>query len=84
MKRLVTSLDDRNDLVIHQHVNLFFYMQKIEELKALSDQCQEVRKNLEALTCRVEKNYRLNFAQWRKDARWLNSYLAREKWKSIL
>ncbi|MDZ7646006.1 MAG: hypothetical protein U5K54_01850 [Cytophagales bacterium] len=84
MKRLVTRLDDRNDLVIHQHVNLFFYMQKIEELKALSGQVQEVRKILESLTCRVEENYHHCFTQWRKDARWLNSYLAREKWKSIL
>ncbi len=79
MKCLVTSLDDRNDLVIHQHVNLFFYMQKIEELKTLSGQIQEVRKTLESLTCRVEENYHNCFTQWRKDARWLNSYLAREK-----
>ncbi len=85
MQRIVTHLNDRNDLVLHQQVNQFFYMQKAEELKMLLDQFDDLRKSLESLTCRIDENYSLCFAQWRKDVRWLNTYLQnRERAKSVL
>jgi len=85
MQRLVACLNDRNNLVVHQQVNQFFYMQKIEGLKMLLSQFDDLRKNLEVLTSRIDETYDLCFEQWRKDARWLNTYVTyRENTKSIL
>jgi len=45
MQRLATYLNDRNDLVTHQQVNQFFYMQKTEDfLPVLYGACPEERK----------------------------------------
>jgi prefoldin subunit 5 len=69
MQRIVTHLNDRNDLVLHQQVNQFFYMQKIEELNVLLSQFDEINENLDALTSRIDEYYSLCFTQWCKDDR---------------
>lgn len=84
MQSIVTHLKDRNDLVLHQQVNQFFYMQKIEELKMLLCQFDEINESLAALTSRIDEHYSMCFAQWCKDARWLNTHHLRERPKSIL
>lgn len=84
MQQLVTYLNDRNDLVTHQQVNQFFYMQKTEELKLLLKQFEETKQILQSLTSRIDENYILCFVQWRKDVRWINSCKSRERRKSIL
>jgi division protein CdvB (Snf7/Vps24/ESCRT-III family) len=84
MQRLVTYLNDRNNLILHQQVNQFFYMQKIEELKMLIQQFEEINKNLDAVTARIHEHYSLCFAQWSKDARWVNLQHFQERSKSIL
>lgn len=84
MQRIVTHLNDRYDLVLHQQVNQFFYMQKIEELKVLLSQFDETSKSLEMVASRIDEHYSLCFAQWCKDARWLNTHHLRERPKSIL
>lgn len=84
MQHLANYLNDRNNLVIHQQVDQLFYMQKIEELKILLSQFEEISKRLETLRSRIDENYSLCFAQWCKDSRWLNSHNIRERSKSIL
>lgn len=84
MQRLVTYLNDRNDLVTHQQVNQFFYMQKIEELKMLLKQFEETKQMLQSLTRRIDEHYLLCFEQWRKDVRWINSHQSCERKRSIL
>ena len=78
MEALVTYLNDRSDLMAHQQVNQFFYMQKIEELQTLLRQFNDATERVEMLAFRIDQSYRLCFAQWRKDARWLNSYSHRD------
>lgn len=84
MQRLVIYLNERNNLILHQQVNQFFYMQKIEELKMLLRQLEEINKSLDVVTLRIHEHYRLCFAQWSKDARWINLQHFPEKPKSIL
>jgi division protein CdvB (Snf7/Vps24/ESCRT-III family) len=84
MQRLVTYLNERNNLILHQQVNQFFYMQKIEELKMLLKQLEEINKSLDAVTLRIHEHYSLCFAQWSKDARWVNLQHFPERPKSIL
>ncbi len=84
MELLVGDLRVRKDLVIHQRINLFFYMQKIEELKMLLEQIDEIRRELERMSSQLQTNYDLCVTRWYEDARWLNSYIMRERWKSIL
>ena len=84
MQRLVTYLNERNNLILHQQVNQFFYMQKIEELKMLLRQLEEINKSLDAVTLRIHEHYGLCFAQWSKDARWVNLQQFPERPKSIL
>ncbi|PZR02896.1 MAG: hypothetical protein DI539_27305 [Flavobacterium psychrophilum] len=84
MQYLVTYLNDRNDLVVHQQLNQSFYMQKIEELKLLAAKFDEIKKTFDTLASGIEEKYNLCFEQWRKDARWLNSYNLNKRRKSIL
>jgi len=84
MQHLVTYLNDRNDLVVHQQLNQSFYMQKIEELRLLTAKYDEIKKSLDTLASGIEEKYNLCFEQWRKDARWLNSYNLNKRRKSIL
>jgi len=84
MQRLVTYLNERDNLILHQQVNQFFYMQKIEELKMLLRQLEEINKSLDAVTLRIHAHYSLCFAQWSKDARWVNLQQFPERPKSIL
>ncbi|MFZ6013682.1 MAG: hypothetical protein ACOYXT_25305 [Bacteroidota bacterium] len=84
MQHLVVYLNDRNDLVVHQQLNQSFYMQKIEELKLLTAKFDEVRKSLDIMASAIEEKYNVCFEQWRKDARWLNSYNMNKRRKSIL
>lgn len=84
MQRLVTYLNERNSLILHQQVNQFFYMEKIEELKMLLSQFEEINKSLEGVALRIHEHYSLCFAQWSKDARWLNTQHIPEPPKSIL
>jgi hypothetical protein len=83
MQHLVTYLDSHNELVIHQHVNQSYYMQKIVELKMFHSQFDEI-KTFETLTSRIDDHYNLCFLQWYKDARWLNTYQRLERTKAIL
>jgi nitrous oxide reductase len=84
MQHLVTYLNDRNDLVVHQQLNQSFYLQKIDELTMLTTKFDEIKKSLDILTSGIEENYNLCFEQWRKDARWLNSYKLNKRRKAIL
>src|SRR5690606_26292525 len=84
MQRLVTYLNERNNLILHQQVNQYFYMQKIEELKMLLRQLEEINKCLDAVSLRNREHFRLCFAQWSKDAGWVNLQLCPERPKSIL
>lgn len=83
MQRLVTYLNERNNLILHQQVNQFFYMQKIEELKMLLRQLEEINKSLDAVTLCIHEHYSLCFAQWSKDARWVNTYGQQQRLKSV-
>ncbi len=84
MQHLVTYLDCRNDLTIHQHVNQSYYMQKIVELKMLLRQSEESNRTLETINSRIDNHYNLCFLQWYKDARWLNTYQRLGRTKAIL
>lgn len=84
MQRLVTYLDNRNELAIHQHIDQSFYMQKVEELKILLHQFEETQKSLDAITTRIENHYKLCSSQWYKDQRWLHARRLRERVKPIL
>jgi hypothetical protein len=72
---LVRVLDDRNDLVIHRHVNQFYYMQKVEELRLLIGEIVEIRERCEVLVAIVETLYPEIYHCWKKDVRWLHIHL---------
>lgn len=84
MQRLVTLLDSRNDLVIHQQVDQSYYMQKIEELKILLSQLEVAGQNVDALASRIDSHYTLCSTQWYKDVRWLHEKRLRELGRPIL
>jgi len=84
MQHLVAYINDRNDLVVHHQLNQSFYLQKIEELRMLTIKFDEIKKSLDTLASGIEEKYNLCFEQWRKDARWLNSYKLNKQRKSIL
>lgn len=84
MQLLVAKLCEQQELTIHQQVNQFFYMQKIEELKMLMDQFDDLNRNLNGLAAKIQDSSLACFAQWRKDARWLNNRKRTPRPRSIL
>lgn len=84
MQQLVNSLNARQDLVLHERVNQFFYMQKIEELNVLADQFHRLKSSLDNLTYHLQEQYRLCFTQWCKDVRWVRQYVHRKQFRTIL
>lgn len=84
MQHLVHRLRDQHDLILHQRVNEFFYMQKIEELTLLVDRFNALRTDLDEFAHQLRAHYRQCFTHWSRDARWVNVYVHRVKGRSIL
>lgn len=63
MQHLVTYLNERNDLVVHQQLDQSFYMQKIEELRMLTTKFDETKKSLDTLAGGIEERYNVCFEQ---------------------
>lgn len=83
LQDLAARLDEEKDLVVHQRVNQFYYLEKTAELKILQEQFEEAEMKINQLTKHIECEYALVYNQWRKDIRWLNSPSQRE-FKTIL
>lgn len=83
LERLASDLADNNEYVIHSRINQFFYMQRAEEMKMVLGQFQEGKEKSEAATRWMQEHYPSTYHQWRKDVRWLNTYL-RSRTKTIL
>lgn len=85
LERLILTIENNNERTIHFTINQFFYMQRAEEIRMVLEQYEEARMKLEAATNWLNENYASTYHQWRKDARWLNTYLRnRNNIKSIL
>lgn len=73
--RISTALFKHCDLTVHRHINHSYYLQRIEEMKILLDQLAEAEAKLELIHLRLREHYVKSFQQWRKDARWLSTYV---------
>ena len=76
---LVSDMDRTKDIVIHQHINQFFYMQKNEELMLLVKMLSEPEADTVTIASFMESKYREIFFVWRSDIRWLRGYLNNQK-----
>jgi hypothetical protein len=82
---LASRLSGRHDLAIHARMNEYDYMQKIEEMKILISLYEESQQRSETVASLIRERYTDNFHRWRKDIRWLNTYLRnKEDFKPIL
>lgn len=81
---MVSTLEDNNEYAIHFNINQFFYMQRAEELRMMVEQFRENGAESEAAARRMDESYVATYHQWRKDIRWLNTYLHNRNTKSIL
>lgn len=72
LRKITADLEELRIIQVHQHVNQFYYMQKASELSMLSDQLTEVMQKQRDLNALIDHIYPEAFAQWQKDARWLN------------
>lgn len=85
LERLISTLENHNERAVHFTINQFFYMQRTEEMRMVLEQYREAKSKLEAAANWLNENYASTYLQWRKDARWLNTYLRnRNNIKSIL
>lgn len=75
LRRFSVALSDRKDLLIHSHINQFYYMQKITELNELCHQLQEAAKRVALLNDQLDQQYTAAFSQWRHDLRWFHAHL---------
>jgi hypothetical protein len=71
LEDLVRLLKTSKDIMIHHHINQFFYMQKIAELKILVDQKQEVKQHLNNIDHFIQSQYNLVLVEYQRDIQWL-------------
>lgn len=60
-------LTENNNLVVHRHIDQFFYMQKAAELKVLLNEYQMVRERLSEIAGWLDEKYRLGLSRWKED-----------------
>ena len=84
LERLIQQLESHQEITIHQHIQQFSYMEQVEELKMLMEQSEAAHKRAALFSRWAQASYLAAYKQWRKDARWLNQYLIKKRFKSIL
>jgi hypothetical protein len=75
---IVDDLNQHNDLSIHNTISHSYYMEKAEELKIIKEELQQAQARLERIQNLVCGHYADVYSNWRRDIRWLNSYLLRK------
>lgn len=78
MKKLNKQLEVHQDLVVHQKINQFYYMEQIEELTMLVEQSEAAYRRALMFSRWMEASYRAAYAKWQKDARWLNQHILQQ------
>ena len=74
LQSLSLQLKKEQSVGVHQNINHFHYMQKIEELNFLMAKFDDLNEQLANLNEVLDREYNQAFVQWRKDLRFLNSY----------
>jgi len=74
LQSLSNQLHAEKRVGIHQVVDHFYYMQKIEEIKFLSTRREDLRSQLNNLSEIIDQEYRKIYCQWKKDYRFIISY----------
>lgn len=74
IQHLISFLESERDFAIHQHVDQFYYMQKVVELNELREQLEKSRKRASLFTEVLEREYACVFSHWRQDLRWLSHH----------
>lgn len=69
--RFIEELRSHEKLEVHSHINQFYYMQKMEELKLQQDNLREALKRLTVVQQHLDVNYKEIFCRWSQEARWL-------------
>ncbi|AYB32030.1 hypothetical protein D4L85_16290 [Chryseolinea soli] len=75
LKLLSSRLYEEKSLVLHRNINHFYYLQKIEEFEFLMVRLKEGERQWLDLKTILEFEYRIVFGQWKKDVRYLRTYL---------
>jgi tetrahydrodipicolinate N-succinyltransferase len=80
VKKLVNILSENHkNLHVHNNINEFYYMQKVEELKQLEESITDAYLRLESLSSKYHAEYTQLYFNWKKDARWINKLVNLEK-----
>jgi DNA repair ATPase RecN len=73
-------------LHVHSKINEFYYMQKVEELRQLEESITNAyqsianaRERLESLKHNYDTEYTKLYCSWKKDVRWVNRFVNRQK-----
>jgi hypothetical protein len=72
LRKLVSFLEQQHTLIIHQNVDQFYYMQRIEEMLTVYQQYQDSGCMLHSALQRIEGMYIQTYLQWRRDVLWLH------------
>jgi hypothetical protein len=64
---------EQRDRILHGSIDLYYYIQKTEELKLLHEALMNFRMDAEV----VMFHYKEVYCRWRRDVRWLNQYTLR-------
>jgi len=70
----IHKLENLRVIIVHQEVNQFYYMQKVEELTFLHSQLSALIEKQSSVQQLIDIIYPQVLSRWQQDARWVNSY----------
>jgi hypothetical protein len=75
----VCMLTTHKDLQVHQKVNQFLYMERVEEMKFLVQELEHLAHRLSFLESVLERQYVHAYCAWRRDIRFLHHFIRKER-----
>lgn len=77
--RLIEMMEANQDLLIHERIDQFYYMERAEELKVLAAQICEFERSIEVFQGQIVLRYEELVTRWSKDVRWLTQHLRHQE-----
>ncbi|RAW01566.1 hypothetical protein DQQ10_07865 [Pseudochryseolinea flava] len=74
LKNVVTYLDQNRTLYVHQHIDQFFYMQRIQEIVTLVEQFDVVETRMNDIQRKLDTMCVHTITRLREDISWIRKH----------
>lgn len=75
LQHIIFVLRSNRDLILHEAVDEFLYLQKVEELTVLLEQMEFAVRKIQRLNKLLDESYVSAYCRWRKDIQWFRRHM---------